>query len=265
LKENTRGLLNRQFKDFREEEHSAKMPLMMFNAVVGMDGRKMVISTQPVSFMMKPIYDSSSGPVPEPDEIDFAALFHRQDPLNLRLLTALRMNATFPYVLPNVWLPSKPVIDVMDAGLRDNFGAESALRFVNVFSDWLKENTAGVILIQVRDRRAGGWDDPFVTGDISELATKPMLLLQNNWYKMQEYNQDNLFGLSRQLMDGKLSRLSFQYSAKTADAKAALNFHLTQREKNNIMEALNNDDNSRGFSNFSLLLSSEQAAAQKIR
>ncbi len=40
----------------------------------------------------------------------------------MRLLTALRINATFPYVLPNVWLPSKPVIDVMDAGLRDNYG-----------------------------------------------------------------------------------------------------------------------------------------------
>ena len=259
LRENTRDLLNRQLKDIARDERSAKTPLMMFNAVIVRDGRKMVISTQPVSFLMMPHYDSTRVVAPDPDEIDFAALFAKQDPMNMRLLTALRMNATFPYVLPNVWLPSKPVIDVMDAGLRDNYGLETALRFVDVFKDWLKENTAGVIMLQIRDRKAGGWDDPFESGDISELATKPMLLLQYNWYKMQEYNQDNTFGLTQQVMDNKLYKISFQYAAKNADAKAALNFHLTQREKINIIEALDNDDNAKGFSTFSSLLQKDSA------
>ena len=129
LRENTRDLLNRQLKDIAADEHAAKTPLMMFNAVIARDGRKMVISTQPVSFLMKPQFDSGSLAQPEPDEIDFAALFAKQDPMNLRLLTALRMNATFPYVLPNVWLPSKPVIDVMDAGLRDNYGPRNSTSF----------------------------------------------------------------------------------------------------------------------------------------
>ncbi|HTE09387.1 MAG TPA: patatin-like phospholipase family protein, partial [Chitinophagaceae bacterium] len=173
LRENTRDLLNRQLKDIAKDEHDAKTPLMMFNAVITRDGRKMIISTQPVSFLMMPHHDSTRAIVPDPDEVDFAALFAKQDPMNMRLLTALRMNATFPYVLPNVWLPSKPVIDVMDAGLRDNYGPETTLRFIDVFKDWLKENTAGVIMLQIRDRKAGGWDDPFESGDISELATKP--------------------------------------------------------------------------------------------
>lgn len=254
LRENTRNLLDRQLKDIAKDEHEAKTPLMMFNAVIVRDGRKMIISTQPVSFLMLPHYDSTRAVAPDPDEIDFAALFARQDPMNMRLLTALRINATFPYVLPNVWLPSKPVIDVMDAGLRDNYGPETALRFIDVFKDWLKENTAGVVMLQIRDRKAGGWDDPFESGDISELMTKPMLLLQYNWYKMQEYNQDNTFGLTEQVMDNKLYKISFQYAAKTADAKAALNFHLTQREKINILEALDNDDNTKGFAAFSSLL-----------
>jgi len=259
LRENTRNLLDRQLKDIAKDEHSAKTPLMMFNAVIVRDGRKMIISTQPVSFLMKPQADSVHSVSPDPDEIDFAALFEKQDPMNMRLLTALRMNATFPYVLPNVWLPSKPVIDVMDAGLRDNYGPETALRFIDVFKDWLKENTAGVVMLQIRDRKSGGWDDPFESGDISELATKPMLLLQYNWYKMQEYNQDNTFALSRELMGNRLYKISFQYAAKTADAKAALNFHLTQREKINILEALGNEDNSRGFAAFSSLLKKDSA------
>jgi len=254
LRENTRNLLDRQLKDIAIDEHNAKTPLMMFNAVIVRDGRKMIISTQPVSFLMMPHADSNHSILPDPDEIDFAALFARQNPMNMRLLTALRMNATFPYVLPNVWLPSKPVIDVMDAGLRDNYGPETSLRFVDVFKDWLKENTAGVIMLQLRDRKAGGWDDPFESGDISELATKPMLLLQYNWYKMQEYNQDNTFGLTQQVMDNKLYKISFQYAAKNVDAKAALNFHLTQREKINIIEALDNEDNTRAFVAFKSIL-----------
>jgi len=265
LRENTRGLLDRQLKDIQKDERNAKTPLMMFNAVITRDGRKMVISTQPVSFLMMPHSDSTRAIVPDPDEIDFAALFAKQDPMNMRLLTALRMNATFPYVLPNVWLPSKPVIDVMDAGLRDNYGLETPLRFTDVFKDWLKQNTSGVIMLQIRDRKAGGWDDPFESGDISELITKPMLLLQFNWYKMQEYNQDNTFGLTQQLMDNKLYKISFQYAAKNADAKAALNFHLTQREKINILEALDNDDNTKGFANFSALLKKDSIGIQPLK
>ncbi|MDE3247405.1 MAG: patatin-like phospholipase family protein [Bacteroidota bacterium] len=250
LRVNTRNLLGRQLKDIAADEKAAKTPLMFFNAVIARDGRKMVISTQPVSFLMKPYYDSAHSPAPDPDEIDFAALFAKQDPLNMRLLTALRMNATFPYVLPNVWLPSTPVIDVMDAGLRDNYGGETALRFTDVFKEWLQENTAGVVMLQIRDRNAGGWDDPFESGDISELVTKPMLLLQFNWYKMQEYNQSANFGLTQQLLSNRLYRISFQYAASNADAKAALNFHLTQREKKNILGALDNSDNAASFRSF---------------
>jgi len=260
LRENTRNLLDRQLKDIAKDEYSAKTPLMMFNAVITRDGRKMVISTQPVSFLMMPTYDSLRTAAPDPDEVDFAALFAKQNPMNMRLLTALRMNATFPYVLPNVWLPSAPVIDVMDAGLRDNYGPETALRFADVFKDWLKENTAGVIMLQIRDRKTGGWDDPFESTDVSELITKPMLLLQYNWYKMQEYNQDNTFSLTAQAMNNKLYRIAFQYEARSADAKAALNFHLTQREKINILEALDNDHNTKSFGLFTSFLQHPDSA-----
>ena len=36
---------------------------MLFNSVVTRDGRKMIISTQPISFLMKPVYDTSAGAV----------------------------------------------------------------------------------------------------------------------------------------------------------------------------------------------------------
>lgn len=118
LNENTHGLLNIQLRHLYDDEASAHTPLMLFSSVITQDSRKLLISTQPMSFLMKPVYDTNKLSEIEPDAVDYQSMFAGQNPMNLRLLTALRMNATFPYVLPNVWLPTDPVIDVMDAGLR---------------------------------------------------------------------------------------------------------------------------------------------------
>ncbi len=253
LNENTRGLLDLQLKDLAPDEAAAKMPLMLFNPVITRDSRALLISTQPVSFLMRPRYDSTRISEIDPDAIDFGALFAKEDPMNLRLLTALRMNATFPYVLPNVWLPTQPVIDVMDAGFRDNFGEENAIRFLNAFRDWLQQNTSGVVLLQIRDRKAGGWETPYESNDITEIVTKPLLLLQDNWYKMQEYNQNDLLSLAQNAMGIPFRKLVFQYVPKTEDAGAALNFHLTPQEKMNIIGALDNSDNQQAFQQFTSL------------
>ncbi|MDP4150906.1 MAG: hypothetical protein Q8943_15975 [Bacteroidota bacterium] len=251
---NTRGLLNCQLKDLAADEHEARIPLLLFSPVITRDSRSLVISTQPVSFLMRPRYDTSMIPPISPDAIDFGALFTKQDPMNLRLLTALRMNATFPYVLPNVWLPTDPVIDVMDAGFRDNFGEQTAIRFMNEFREWLRENTSGVVLLQIRDRKTGGWENPYQSNDITEVITKPLLLLQNNWYKMQEYNQDDLLSLSQGGMGFSFRKLVFQYVPKTEDAGAALNFHLTTQEKRDIAGALENEENQKTFGRFQATL-----------
>ena len=254
LNANTRGMLNKQLKDWYSDEKNARIPLMLFNSVVTRDGRKMIVSTQPTSFLMRAVYDTNHVSDVFPDAVDYQALFAKQGPLNLRMLTALRMNATFPYVLPNVWLPSDPVIDVMDAGLRDNFGQETALRFIQVFQQWIKDNTSGVVLIHIRDRKTGGFDHPYEATNITELATKPMLLLEYNWYKMQEYNQDDLLGLAQSAMGKYFYDLCFQYIPEKNDARAALNFHLTKSEKKDIADALGSESNLQTFAMFDQIM-----------
>jgi hypothetical protein len=253
LDENTHGILNQQLKDLAPDEAAARMPLLLFNPVITRDSRALVISTQPVSFLMRPRFDSTRIPPMDPDAVDFGAMFAKEDPMNLRFLTALRMNATFPYVLPNVWLPSRPVIDVMDAGYRDNFGELNAIRFLNAFRDWLRENTGGVVLLQIRDRKAGGWENPYESDEITEIVTKPVLLLQDNWYKMQEYNQDDLLSIAQNALGFPFRKLIFQYVPTTEDAGAALNFHLTKEEKLNIIGALDNSFNQQAFQQFKAL------------
>jgi len=254
LDQNTHGILNQQLKDLAPDEAAARMPLLLFNPVITRDSRALVISTQPVSFLMRPRFDSTKIPSMDPDAVDFGAMFAKQRPMNLRLLTALRMNATFPYVLPNVWLPSRPVIDVMDAGYRDNFGELNTIRFINAFREWLQENTSGVVLLQIRDRKAGGWENPYESDEITELVTKPILLLEDNWYKMQEYNQDDLLSIAQNALGFPFRKLIFQYVPRTEDAGAALNFHLTKEEKLNIQGSLDNSFNQQAFQQFTGLV-----------
>lgn len=148
------------------------------------------------------------------------------------------MNATFPVVLPNVWLPSDPVIDVMDAGLRDNYGQETSIRFMEAFDEWIKANTSAVLILQIRDRGAGAWEYPYLSDDISDHATKPFLLLQHNWFKMMEFFQNDMLSYYADHEGRNVHKITFQYAGGNEEKKAALNFHLTKREAKDIMASV---------------------------
>jgi len=253
LNNNSGGLLDHQIKDYSTEEKAASIPLIIYNSTITRDGRKMMISTQPISFMMKPFLFANDSTA-SPDAVDYAAMFARQGPLNTKLLSALRMNATFPYVLPNVWLPSNPIIDVMDAGLRDNYGLETTLRFIENFKEWLKENTSNVIIIQLRDRMEDNWQHPFETGSVTDILIKPATMLQHNWYKLQDFAETDQYSYLHNAADSMLHRINFMYIPKETEKGAALNFHLTAREKRDVMESFNNAFNQASLKKLQELL-----------
>lgn len=247
LNDNTKGVLNKKLGDYKMEEEAAKIPLIFFNSTITRDALQMIIATHPARFLMQTPIDSTHLTFKDPDAVDFTSFFEKQQPLNLSVLSALRMNATFPFVLPNVWLPTTPVIDVMDAGLRDNFGQQTSLRFLNVFQDWLKENTSKVVLIQIRDRPEVDWNDPYQPNTIMSLVTKSFLLLQNNWYNLQHFYEKDMLNYFSQLYPDNFYQISFQYTPYNTTEKAALSFHLTASEKANIEASLQNPQNSNSF------------------
>ncbi len=243
LSENTRGYLNKSVQDYTLDEDNATIPTMLFNSVISRDGRKMIICTNPVRFLMRATTDSNKIVIPDPDAIDFNSFFAHQNSTQIKVLSALRMNATFPYVLPNVWLPTNPIIDVMDAGLRDNYGQENTLRFIEVFKDWLKSNTGKVVLIQIRDRSISDWEKPYESKNLIGLFTKPAFLLQNNWFKLQDYYQQGQLEYLSESYGSNLERVCFQYEATGKENAASLNFHLTNREKVDIAKSIHNKIN----------------------
>ena len=242
LGDNTDGLLNVALEDIAKDEYEAKVPLLFFNTVINSDGRKLIIGTQPMSFMMKAAgneYDKTISP----DVIDYGAFFHKQNPMNLRLVTALRMNATFPYVLPNVWLPSEPVVDVMDAGIRDNFGPETTFRFIDQFKEWISENTSGVLILQIRDRNLDNWAEPVETKTIGDMVVTPATVLTQNWYKLQGYAQQDQFNFFKKAMTFPIYREILAYEPKEKGKTAALSFHLTADEKQDVIRSFFNTHN----------------------
>ncbi|MEO6069666.1 MAG: patatin-like phospholipase family protein, partial [Chitinophagaceae bacterium] len=254
LNENTNGVLNKRLKDYVAEEHAATIPMIVYHSVIVRDGKKMLISGQPLRFMMAPPLDTAVTTTNTADAVDFLSFFAAQNPLNLRILTALRMNATFPVVLPNVWLPTIPVIDVMDGGLRDNYGLENSFRFIASMKDWIKENTSGVLMVQIRDRLPGGWEDPFDEEGVVGNALKPFLIMQNNWFKIMEYEQNDMLTYFSSNAGFPMHKVVFQYATKKEENKAALNFHLTQREKRDISASLNSQKNMESFRKVSRLV-----------
>lgn len=245
--DNTHELLNKNIGFYKAEERDAHIPLMILNSVITRDLRKLMVCTQPLSFMMQATFTDSTSKMSGPDAVDFAAMFKDEDPMNLRFLTALRMNATYPYILPNVWLPSSPVIDVMDAGLRDNYGQETSLRFLHVFKDWIKKNTRGVLIIQVRAREKGRWDNTFINGDITGIITKPFTMLQSNWFMLQDYLQDDEITYAQNFLDSNFHRVAFMYIPEKEDRGATINFHLTASEKKEVIFSLKRKNNVEAF------------------
>jgi hypothetical protein len=245
LNENTDGVLNKRLKDYRTDEAAANIPLMFYHTVITRDGKMMLISTQHLRFMMQPPADSVETSVV--DAVDYSTFFAKQDPYNLRMLSILRMNATFPIVLPNVWMPSKPVIDVMDGGMRDNYGVENSLRFLSHMQKWIEENTSGVLILQIRDRQDGGWENPYEYDNLTGNSTKPFFLLQHNWYKMMDYFQGDMENYFVSNSGYPIHKISFQYIPRSEETKAALSFHLSEREKQDIGASLNSKHNQEGF------------------
>ncbi len=239
---NTDGMFDQNIGYFKEREATGKIPMLLINGTIINDGRKLLISGQPVSYLTQPEY-SISDPLPPIDAVDFSAFYSRQNPYNLRLTSALRMNATFPFILPVVKLPSKPRMNIMDAGLSDNFGTDLSSRYLYVFREWIRNNTSETIFLQIRDTRENDVSSNSDESSLANMITDPVFVIQNKWEALQSYAQDYLKDFSKSSAIGNLHFVTLQYVPKESKKVAALNFHLTQKEKEDLFQSIYNPEN----------------------
>ena len=239
LNENTEGAFSRTLGEYKEAESNADIPLLFITPSIVNDGRRMIVSPQPVTYMTIAPRGVRERKSFEFDAIDFGRMFEKQGAANLQFTSALRMNSTYPYILPNVFLPSKPGIEVMDAGFRDNFGIKSATRFIHVFKDWINENTSGVILVQISSLEKYEAVDENENDGIIESILNP-LDIAGQIMTLQDYDHDNSLGLISDILNEEMfDVIRFIYSPGKDMERATMSFHLTGRERKDILDAFN--------------------------
>ena len=246
--ENTDYLLDKALGDYREPEQQGLIPMLYITPSILNDARRLVISPQGVSFMMMPRVGFQFPQKVEIDAVDFRSLFRDQGADNLRMLSAIRMNATYPYVLPTVHLPSQPEIEVVDAGFRDNYGILSATRFIQVFQDWIKDKTSGVILVQISSSEKIETIEPNDKRGIISGLLNP-LGIAGQLFELQEFEQDNSLGFIYDLLEeDTFEVIRFFYRPNAINKwEAAVSFHLSDGEKENVLESIQLPENQSGL------------------
>lgn len=191
LNKNTKGILDKPLIDYQLPEYEALIPLLPVTSLVTNDGRKLVISPHSLSYLGSSTM-GKTGFEEKKQSIDFLRFYSAHDPGNLRFLSALRMSATFPFITPNIALPSVPIMETMDTGLSDNFGIQDALRFLYVFQDWVAKNTSGVVLLTIRDSEKSTEIPQTELPRIFEKIFNPLKNIYTNWDNVQTIQNEVL-------------------------------------------------------------------------
>jgi len=245
---NTLGILDKPISAYKAPESSGSIPLLPVTTLITNDGRKLVISPHSMSFLGTSMLGVADGSEKK-QTIDFLRFFRQHDSPNLRFLSALRMSATFPFITPNIQLPTNPIMEVMDTGLSDNFGIQDALRFMYVFQTWIKANTGGVVLITIRDSEKSPEIPPSFPPRIFDKVFIPLKNVYANFDNVQTIQNEVLFNYMDESMPFELERIEFEYAPEKVQAeeltesqetmqRASLNWRLTAREKKSILESV---------------------------
>ncbi len=249
---NTNNALNKKLSDYKSFESNSQIPIMIFSPTIVNDGRRLLISAQPISYLSNnnPNINTFSQPLTE--NIEFSRLFKNQGADNLKFSSAIRMSATFPYIMPSVTLPSEPQINVLDAGMRDNFGALTTYKHIHTFKNWINKNTSGVIIITIRDQPKEKQITSNPLKSITESMTSPIGSLYGNLFQIQDYNLDDML----QYLSGDLSHpidvIDFELESNIN--QISLSWHLTKKEKAHVLNSIHSKNNKKSIVRLTKLL-----------
>lgn len=251
LHKNTNNIFEHPLGYYKFYEKTAQIPLMIFSPTIVNDGRRLLISSQPLNFLCH--RDGLSRMTKSYENIDMQSFLAKNHVDNIRFSSVLRMNASFPYILPMTSLPTNPKVEVMDAGIRDNYGAKVSLEYLYKLKEWIQKNTSGVIIVQIRDRKKLLTDEKTPRLSLFSKLTYPAISTVKNLMKIQDYDIDEMIELAS-------GNFAFPVNIVCLDLKEnentqiSLSWHLTKNEKAFIKKAIYSSYNQNEFKYFNQLL-----------
>jgi len=262
LNDNLDSVLSKPLLSYRDPEKNSQIPMLLIAPTITNDGRKLYISPQNISFMNNASPCVQSKLNQRVKGVEFLRVFKNQDAENLNYASALRMSATFPYIMPNVTLPSEPVMEIMDAGLSDNFGITNAVQFIDFFREWIDANTDGVLFVIIRDSEKELEIEKTEGRSLVQRALNPIGGIFNSWDFIQDNNNDIFIDFLRQTMRQPVDIVEFKYLPETNSTKAnasskeraSLSWHLTKNEKSSIRKTIYSNFNKKSLHKLQKLL-----------
>ena len=237
LEENLGGVFRKKLGDYKLPEENSYIPMMVFSPSIVNDGRKLMISPIGISYLSQNTRTSKTIYNRLFDGIEYSRFFKKQGAENTLFTSVLRMSATFPYISPVVSLPSEPRIEIVDAGLRDNYGLETSLRFIKTFNDWIEQNTSGVVIVQIRDKHKNIPIDDNPSQTLMQALSRPLGSFYGNLFEVQDYNQNQQIIAADLWCKSKIEIVDLQLRNDKTD-HISLSWHLTNKEKRKVMASL---------------------------
>lgn len=252
LHKNTDNYLTHTLGYYANYEKNGVIPTMIFTPTIINDGRRLFICSQRTNFLT----GNEGGParmMHSSENIDFQSLLPSQDALDIEFSSVLRSSATFPFVMPMVTIPTEPQIQLMDAGIRDNYGGKTLMEFLHVMKSWIQENTSGVVIVQIRDTKKILDDESYHHLSFVDKLTMPFGNIYKNFPRVQDFNQEELMKIGVQAFDFPVDVVSFNLRERKND-RISLSWHLTKQEKMKIEKAFKSSQNQKSLKQLKRIL-----------
>lgn len=237
LKENLNGAFCSTLGDYTEPEKSGAVPTFIFTPTIINDGRRLLIGAQHHAYLQSSDkLDKRIGLEPQIENIEYLKYFKDNNPKDVAYTSVMRMSATFPYIMPMVTMPTDPGMQVMDAGIRDNYGTKTTVKYLIALRKWIEENTSGVVILKVRDAKKMLQGEDYEEIGLIERLFLPFSNMYGNFPRVQDFNQDELLSTAIRSLDFPIEVVTFNLRENFND-RIALSWHLTKQEKNKIRNA----------------------------
>ncbi|TNF49693.1 MAG: patatin-like phospholipase family protein [Bacteroidetes bacterium] len=245
LHENTENILRHDLGYYTQPEKDAKVPVMIFSPTIANDGRRLLISSQSLRFLTER-KNSNEERSNSYENIDYQSFFAKNDPQKIRFSSVLRANATFPFIMPMVTMPTVPEMQLMDAGIRDNYGTRTTIEYLTQLTEWIKENTSGVIIIEIRDTKRILNNESYHSVSMLDKITLPFGNIYSNFPRTQDFDQEQLLEAAAKSFPFSLDVITFNLREHSND-RISLSWHLTAQEKYKIERAFYSKANQNAY------------------
>lgn len=148
------------FSDLAIREFRGELPTLIYTPTSANDGRRFLICNQPLEYLFHSQFaqggmhkrSASSNSADDTESVAAYSWRLNYPDSQMSLATAARLSANFPVFVDSPYLPFQDKdsrLRIMDAGYGDNHGVYPLAAWLDANREWLKNNTGGVVLIQI--------------------------------------------------------------------------------------------------------------------